>query len=296
MYMLELGEHDNIVKMVNCMKAENDKDIYLVFEYMDCDLYAVGRAGILEDIHKTYITYQILKALNYIHSGGLIHRDLKPSNVLISSDCHVKICDFGLCRSITDTAATSRESSAFLTDYVATRWYRAPEILLGSNRYTGAVDMWGLGCILGELLNGKPIFQGTSTMDQLDKILSLTGQPLDEDIQGTDSPFAATMLETIQFKPPNSLSEMFPTASAQALDFIRCCLQFNPHKRITAEEGLAHPFVSGFHNPDDEPVCPHLVKLKLDDTTKLTAPEYREALYKEMLAQQKKKGGNQALI
>lgn len=134
----------------------------------ETDLHAVIRANILEEIHKKYIVYQLVKALKFMHSADLLHRDIKPSNLLLNSDCHVKLCDFGLCRNIAETAGPQPH----LTDYVATRWYRAPEILLGSPRYTKGVDMWAVGCILGEMLRGRPTFPGTSTMNQVGDVLS----------------------------------------------------------------------------------------------------------------------------
>ena len=109
-----------------------------------------------------------------MHSAELLHRDLKPANILLNSDCLVKVADFGLVRSV---ATKDDSTTPVLTEYVATRWYRAPEILLGSHTYTKGVDMWSLGCILGEILMGKPIFPGTSTLNQLDRILSFTGRP-----------------------------------------------------------------------------------------------------------------------
>lgn len=129
---------------------------------METDLHAVIRANILEDIHKQYIMYQLFKALKYMHTGEVLHRDIKPSNLLLNSECQVKLADFGLARSIAQTDPDA--ANPVLTDYVATRWYRAPEILLGSTRYTRGVDMWSCGCILGELLGGKPVFPGSSTM------------------------------------------------------------------------------------------------------------------------------------
>lgn len=100
MFLQELNGHDNIVKLMNIIKAENNKDLYLVFDFMETDLHAVIRADILEEIHKKYVMYQILKALKYMHSGELIHRDLKPSNILLNSECLVKLADFGLARSL----------------------------------------------------------------------------------------------------------------------------------------------------------------------------------------------------
>merc|ERR1712093_306510 len=127
MFLQEL-EHENIIGLQNVMKAENDKDIYLVFEYMETDLHAVIRANILEEIHKQYIIYQLLKSLKFMHSGQMLHRDIKPSNILLNSECQVKVCDFGLARSVVQNSDNA--PNPVLTDYVATRWYRAPEILL----------------------------------------------------------------------------------------------------------------------------------------------------------------------
>jgi mitogen-activated protein kinase 15 len=132
---------------------------------METDLHAVVRAGIMEDIHKKYVMYQVLKGIKYMHSGELIHRDLKPSNILLDSDCLAKLADFGLARSV--ASINQSISEPIMTEYVATRWYRAPEILLGSSKYTKAVDMWSVGCILGELYYGKAIFPGNSTLNQL---------------------------------------------------------------------------------------------------------------------------------
>ena len=119
---------------------------------------------------------------------------MKPSNLLLNSDCLTKVCDFGLARSLTEARIQAGvETGQPLTDYVATRWYRAPEILLGAGVYTFAVDMWAVGCILGEMLVGKPIFPGTSTMDQLEKITNLTGCPPPDEV-GKMSAYAQSML------------------------------------------------------------------------------------------------------
>ena len=106
----------------------------------------------------------MLKALKFIHSGGLIHRDLKPSNILLDSECNAKIADFGLARSV---VSQEKDEQVVMTEHVATRWYRSPEVLLGSNSYTKAVDMWSLGCIVAEMTLGKPLFAGNSTFNQV---------------------------------------------------------------------------------------------------------------------------------
>lgn len=286
MFLQELSDHDNIIKLLDVLKAEGDRDIYLVFEYMETDLHAVIRAGILADIHKQYIMYQLFKAIRYMHSAQILHRDMKPSNLLLNSECFLKVADFGLARSIA-TLENESSSNPVLTDYVATRWYRAPEILLGSTKYTKGVDMWSIGCILGELLGGKPMFPGTSTMNQLDRIIEVTGRPTAEDIEAIKSPFAATLLESLPDSKPKALSDLFPHASEEALDILRLMLQFNPNKRLTAEEALKHPFVAQFHNPDEETVCEREIKIAIDDDHKYSIADYRNQLYQDIIAKKK---------
>ena len=159
MYLQALSGHDNIIRLTNVLKATNDQDIYLIFDFMPTDLHAVCKANILEPVHKQFVIYQCLKALLYCHSGGLIHRDLKPSNLLLNDDCLLKLADFGLARSLHATR-TGEVGDVVMTDYVATRWYRAPEILLGSTSYSKAVDMWSMGCIIAELFTGKALLPG----------------------------------------------------------------------------------------------------------------------------------------
>ena len=127
----EMAGHEHIVTLVNCLKADNDRDIYLVFEIMETDLHAAIRANILQDIHKQYVTWQTLKALKYMHSAELLHRDMKPSNLLLNSDCLMKVADFGLARSLAEIKSGTGEGATVLTDYVATRWYAhlTPQIL-----------------------------------------------------------------------------------------------------------------------------------------------------------------------
>ena len=119
-------------------------------------MHRVIRTQDLSDDHCQYFIYQTLRALKAMHSANVLHRDLKPSNLLLNANCDLKVCDFGLARS----AASTEDNSGFMTEYVATRWYRAPEIMLTFKEYTKAIDVWSVGCILAEMLNGKPLFPG----------------------------------------------------------------------------------------------------------------------------------------
>lgn len=313
MILTELSGHENIVNLLNVMRADNDRDVYLVFDYMETDLHAVIRANILEPVHKQYVVYQLIKVIKYLHSGGLLHRDMKPSNILLNAECHVKVADFGLSRSFintrritnnvpsisNDNIESADDDQPILTDYVATRWYRAPEILLGSTKYTKGIDMWSLGCILGEILCGKPIFPGSSTMNQLERIIGVIDFPSGEDIESVQSPFALTMIESLKEKveinQPNKrdvfskwknlLIKINPKADCneQALDLLDKLLQFNPNKRISATDALKHPFVSIFHNPSEEPNCDHVITIPINDNVKQSIDDYRNLVYSEIL-------------
>jgi mitogen-activated protein kinase 15 len=143
--------------------------------------------------------------------------------------------------------------------------------------------MWAVGAILGEMINGRPVFPGTSTMNQIERIVEVTNLPSPEDIESIASPYAATMLESLPPMTFKVIGEIFPTASTEAVDLLRTCFYFNPDTRPTSEDALAHIFVAEFHNEEEEPVYPHgSLKLPIEDNTKLTAPQYRERLYQEI--------------
>ncbi|XP_048473286.1 mitogen-activated protein kinase 15 [Rhincodon typus] len=286
LFLQEFGNHPNIIKLLNVIRAANDKDIYLVFEYMETDLHAVIKKGnLLKDIHVRYILYQLLKATKFIHSGNVIHRDQKPSNILLDADCFVKLCDFGLARCINQIQ--EEQGNAALTEYVATRWYRAPEILLASPRYTKGVDMWSIGCILGEMLLGKPLFPGTSSINQIERIMSVIPAPSKEDILSINSDYGASVVQKVLSRPRSSIDLLLPsTTPPDALDLLNKLLVFNPDCRLTAEESLSHPYVNRFHNPLKEPGLDCDIVLPVNDDTQLSVGEYRNKLY-EMILERK---------
>lgn len=268
MFLQQLNGHKNIIRLRNIIKADNNKDLYLVFDFMETDLHHVIRANILK----------------YLHSGGLIHRDLKPSNILINSECHVKLADFGLARTVSDS---SDDTSIKLTDYVATRWYRAPEILLGSTKYSRAVDMWSVGCILGELIVGKPIFPGTSTLNQIERVLELLGKPKQEDMDAINSQHTQTILSSINVQKKKSFSSFFAGASDLALDLLRKLLTFNPNQRLTAEQALKHKYLEQFSGTEEENICVRPISIDMDDNKRFSIKEYREAIYSDIAKNKK---------
>ncbi|XP_076239243.1 mitogen-activated protein kinase 15 [Calliopsis andreniformis] len=285
MFLLSFANHENIIRLIGLHKANNDRDIYLVFEYMETDLHNVIKKGnILKDIHKVFIMYQLFKAIKYIHSGNVIHRDLKPSNVLLNAQCHCKIADFGLARSVTQIGEGDGETASdpTLTDYVATRWYRAPEILVASKRYTKGIDMWSLGCILGEMLLGKPLFPGSSTINQVERIMATLPTPTKEDLISVSAGYGTNLLEKTPSGPRRSLKDLLPEVSGKALDLISNLIVFNPNYRLTAVEALEHPYVADFHRRSNEPERGSSVVPLLRDDVQLSVDEYRNKLYSMM--------------
>uniref|UniRef100_A0A7S3NG81 Protein kinase domain-containing protein n=1 Tax=Euplotes harpa TaxID=151035 RepID=A0A7S3NG81_9SPIT len=175
--ILRLLSHENIVQLKTIQKPE-DKDkfneIYAIFEVMETDLGSIIKSQQeLSIAHIQFFLYQILRGMKYVHSAGILHRDLKPRNLLVNSNCDLKICDFGLARA----EIPELYEAGAMTDYISTRWYRAPELLLGSEDYSGSVDMWSIGCIFAEMLLRKPILPGQDSENQLELIVELLGMP-----------------------------------------------------------------------------------------------------------------------
>ncbi|XP_013191691.2 mitogen-activated protein kinase 15 [Amyelois transitella] len=285
-FLQSFRNHPNIVKLHSIHRALNNRDIYLGFEYMETDLHnVIKRGNILKDIHKRYIMYQMLKATKYIHSGNVIHRDQKPSNVLIDSACRVKLADFGLARSVSSMYSGGEEGAdPCLTDYVATRWYRAPEILIASKNYTKGIDMWSLGCILGEMLTGKPLFPGTSTVNQIERIMAALPKPSSDDITAVCSGYGSSLIKeqasNTSGGPP--LTSLLSCAPRDAADLVQRLLVFNPAKRLSAERALDHEYVGKFHRERDEPTLPSDVLLPLRDDKQVSVDDYRNKLYSIM--------------
>ncbi|CAJ2656971.1 mitogen-activated protein kinase 19 [Trifolium pratense] len=283
--LLRLLRHPDIVDIKRIMLPPSKrefKDIYVVFELMESDLHQVIKAN--DDLtrdHHQFFLYQMLRALKYMHSANVYHRDLKPKNILANANCKLKICDFGLARVAFNDAPTS----IFWTDYVATRWYRAPELCGSfSSKYTPAIDIWSIGCIFAEVLLGKPLFPGKSVVHQLDLITDLLGTPLPETIAGVRNDNARKYLSRMRKKSPVPFERKFPNADPLALRLLQRLLTFDPKDRPTAEQALADPYFKGLAKVEREPSCKPISKLEFEfERRRITKEDVRELMYREIL-------------
>ncbi|KQK04843.1 mitogen-activated protein kinase 7 [Brachypodium distachyon] len=284
--LLRLLRHPDIVQIKHIMlppSRRDFRDIYVVFELMDTDLHQVIKAN--DDLtkeHYQFFLYQMLRALKYIHTANVYHRDLKPKNILANANCKLKICDFGLAR----VAFNDTPTTVFWTDYVATRWYRAPE-LCGSffTKYSPAIDTWSIGCIFAEILTGKPLFPGKNVVHQLDLMTDLLGTPSTETISRIRNDKARKYLSSMRRKQPIPFSEKFPNADPSALKLLERLLAFDPKDRPTAEEALAHPYFKRLARVEREPSCQQPIsKTEFEfERRKFTKEDVKELIFREIL-------------
>ncbi|KAG8488927.1 hypothetical protein CXB51_016865 [Gossypium anomalum] len=302
---------------------ENFNDVYIVYELMDTDLHQIIRSDQqLTDDHcrvvplLQYFLYQILRGLKYVHSANVLHRDLKPSNLLLNANCDLKIGDFGLARTTSETD--------FMTEYVVTRWYRAPELLLNCSEYTAAIDIWSVGCILGEMMTRQPLFPGRDYVHQLrlitecedlliasyhaiwftfwpvplhplvcwyqidncglrdavDIFPKLIGSPDDSSLGFLRSDNARRYVRQLPQYPRQNFSVRFPNTSPGAVNLLERMLIFDPHRRITVDEALCHPYLAPLHDINEEPVCPRPFNFDFEQPS-FTEENIKELIYRE---------------
>jgi serine/threonine protein kinase len=235
--LLKELNHPNVVRLYDVIHS--NKLLYLVFEFVDEDLKhfmdqrKLQRETIPMQLIKSYL-YQILKGVSFCHARGVLHRDLKPQNLLIDREHgKIKIADFGLARNYSTTNFT-------LTHEVVTLWYRAPELLLGQNKYSTPIDVWSIGCIFAELITLQPLFPADSEIDQLYKIFQALGTPDDTIWPGVSKlPYYQ---QTFPKWAGNSLRQSFPQLDELGIDLLCRMLTYAPNHRITARQALLHPF------------------------------------------------------
>ncbi|GLD92700.1 hypothetical protein PINS_up001279 [Pythium insidiosum] len=271
--------HENILSLMDLIPPPSYsefRDVYMTVDLMEMDLHRIIYSKeVLLDDHIRYFLYQILSGLNHMHKAGVIHRDLKPSNLLINSDCQLKICDFGLARSM------DLDDNG-MTEYVVTRWYRAPELLLGS-AYGEGVDLWAAGCIFAEMLGRKPLFPGETYVHQLQLIMNVLGVP--EEHSFKENPQAnklkgRQLLSRTQATAGIDVTTMFPNANPEGLDLLWKVLVFDVEQRITVAEALRHPYLAMYYDEelDNRPV----ERFKTFDFDGLDESELKELMFKEI--------------
>ncbi|XP_023533900.1 mitogen-activated protein kinase homolog NTF3-like [Cucurbita pepo subsp. pepo] len=278
MKLLRHIKHENVIALKDVMMPvhrNSFKDVYLVYELMNTDLDRIIRSSQpLSNNHCKCLMYQLLSGLQYLHSTNILHRDLKPGNLLVNANCDLKICDFGLAR-------TSKGQDQAMTEYVVTRWYRAPELLLSCKSYGTSIDVWSVGCIFAEILGRTPIFPGTNCLNQLELIIEVLGSPKEADIEFIDNLKSVQFIKAMPYSKGVQFSDQYPRAEPLALDLLQKMLVFDPRKRITINEAVQHPYMSELYdtafNPTDE------VPLSLDIDESLDEHEIREMMLTEML-------------
>lgn len=248
--------HTNLIRLRRFLRPELREtftDVYTVMDLYDTDLDRIIRSRqALTEEHHQYFIIQAFRGLYYLHSARIMHRDLKPSNLLVNADCALAICDFGLARDDQSGEAPVPE----LTQYVVTRWYRAPEVLgMGAHQYTSAVDVWSLGLIFAELLVGSPLLPGPNYIDQLNMIVMLLGTPTVAEMEYLSEAARGFILAQPP-RPRRPFTEIFPAASPAAADLLGRLLAFHPAQRPTAAEVIRHPYFSKFRDPAEETEAP----------------------------------------
>jgi mitogen-activated protein kinase 1/3 len=248
-------QHENIIAIKDIITFPPNtidfKDVYIITNLMESDLdRIISSSQGLTDQHFQYFLYQIFRGLKYIHSASVLHRDLKPSNLLVNANCDLSICDFGLARGV-DVALEEA-----LTEYVQTRWYRAPELLCETNNYDPQIDVWSVGCIFAEMLRRKPFFRGETPQHQLETIVSVIGLPSRSVLENIRSETIRKALHSGAESTPYPFKSYFPRdVNPIALDLLQKMLVFDPRERCTIEQALEHEYLSELHRQMSEPLC-----------------------------------------
>eukprot|EP00035_Acanthoeca_spectabilis_P037855 m.47991 g.47991 ORF g.47991 m.47991 type:complete len:703 (-) comp8890_c0_seq1:1344-3452(-) len=236
----KLNNHPNIIKLKEVIRENNT--LYMVFEFMQANLFELmqQRNKPFPEADVKHVTFQVMQGLAYMHRLGYFHRDMKPENLLCNGVDQIKIADFGLAREI--------RSRPPFTEYVSTRWYRAPEVLLRSDRYNSPVDLWAVGAIMAELYTLRPLFPGSSEVDEIFKVCQVLGTPT-----------AATWAEGVKlasrmsFKfpqiAPTPLRQLVPQATSEGIDIMLKMMMWNPGHRPSCSEALRHPYFAGCAQP-----------------------------------------------
>jgi cyclin-dependent kinase len=234
LYLTFPHTHSCTNRLYDVVHAE--KHLTLVFEYLDQDLKKyldVCESGIEPSIVKSFL-FQLLTGVAYCHHQRVLHRDLKPQNLLINREGELKLADFGLARAFGIPVRS-------YTHEVVTLWYRSPDVLLGSRTYSTPVDIWSIGCIFAEMVNGSPLFTGSSEESQLEMIFRLLGTPNETSYPGI-AELPDWRSDFRQFPTPETLAPLVPNLEPAGVELLQSMLVYDPSKRLSAQEARHHPY------------------------------------------------------
>ena len=244
--MLQMLKHDNVVDFQEAFIYKGN--LFLVFEYVEKNLLEVlekSPEGLNPKLIRSFV-FQMCKAVHYLHINNMIHRDVKPENLLIDENMQLKLCDFGFARKITLDEKNNNVDA--MTDYVATRWYRSPELLLSNGIYGPEVDYWAIGCIMGELADGNPMFPGENEVDQLECIIKILGN-LPQDLVNMfyENPiYNGKELFKVNNRTESLERRYMGKLGPTAIDFLKGLLQLDPNKRLNGETVFRHKYFACF--------------------------------------------------
>lgn len=241
--LLKALKHENIVDLKEAFRRKGT--LYLVFEFMETsviDMLDANPSGLDAEVVRKLI-YQLLRALEHCHRHNVVHRDIKPENLLVNpGDYSMRLCDFGCARQI--------KPDVPLTDYVATRWYRPPELLLGSKAYGKGVDIWSTGCIMGELMDGKPLFPGKSEIDQLHVIQNMMGNLSSQQVQLKMENSNFKGIELAEYANPTTLHKRYASCMSETQLQLLCgCIVMDEAKRLSAKAATRSKWFEGIKLP-----------------------------------------------
>jgi len=235
-----LSPHEHIISLEEVLYDQPTGRLALVFELMDANLYELirGRRHYLSpQLIRSYM-WQLMKSLDHMHKKGIFHRDIKPENILIESTTDIgkglKLADFGSCRGI--------YSKQPYTEYISTRWYRAPECLLTDGFYGPEMDLWGAGCVMFEITSLYPLFPGSNEVDQISRIHKVLGTPSDEILNKFRSKGASNISFDFPPQKPMGIPQLIPHAAPECIDLVVKLLKYDANERITAREAMRHPY------------------------------------------------------
>ncbi|CAF0807444.1 unnamed protein product [Rotaria sp. Silwood1] len=262
---LQKIRHPNVIKLKEVIREDNN--LYMIFEYMNENLYELmkKRDRLFPETNVRNVIFQIFQGLSYMHKLGFFHRDLKPENILCKGVELVKIADFGLAREL--------RSRPPYTDYVSTRWYRAPEVLLRSTSYTSPIDIWAVGCIAAELYTLRPLFPGSSEIDQMFKVCAVMGTPTRD-----EWPEGYMLAAKLSFRWPQcartDLKKIIHSANNDGIDMIKGTLEWDSKRRPNAAQCLKHPY---FKVSQDVPTITNLHTSTGNDSSSISSARSRDS-------------------